>query len=305
MGGFAAWCRRVTEDRRFTLAITLVIVLNAIVLGLETSRPLMERYGQVLKLIDHVFLAVFLVELVLRMAACWPRLLSFFRGGWNVFDFTIVLLSMLPIHGEFATVGRLVRLLRITRLVSMSPQLRLIVSTMLKSIPSIGHVAVLLGILLYIYGVAGVSLFRDAAPNHFGDMGAAMLTLFQLVTLEGWAEIQADVMEEHPWAWVYFSSFIVIAVFVVINLFIAIVIDNMNAAKAECGPSPLAAAAGGDRGHEDEVAQHVAALRRELDRLEARLSAKPQAAEGSAAGAGDQDTVGTGRATLRAAPVKA
>jgi voltage-gated sodium channel len=142
-------------------------------------------------------------------------------------------LSLIPAVGPMTTVARLARVLRVLRLVSVSPELRLIVATMLRSIPSMGHVIVLAGLLIYIYGVAGTFAFRDLDPAHWGSLGRSCLTLFQVLTTEGWADIQANVLPHAPWAWVYFTSYIVIAVFVVVNLFIAVVTNNLQNAKAD------------------------------------------------------------------------
>jgi voltage-gated sodium channel len=130
-------------------------------------------------------------------------------------------------------VARLGRLLRVTRLVSAFPELRLIVSTMLRSIPSMGHILMMLGVLLYVYGVLGFYLFREVDPTRWGSLGSALLTLFQMLTLEGWVEMQEAVLGDLPFAWIYFASFVFIAVFVVVNLFIAVVLNNLEAAKVE------------------------------------------------------------------------
>ena len=144
----------------------------------------------------------------------------------------MVALSVLPVAGPFASVARLAHLLRVTRIVSAMPDLRLIVATMLRSIPSMGHVILLLGLLLYVYGVLGVNLFAEVDPAHWGSLGTALLTLFQMLTLEGWVEILGAVLPARPFAWLFFSSFIVVAVFVVINLFVAVVINNLERATA-------------------------------------------------------------------------
>lgn len=226
-------CDRLANHPWFKSLIMGLIVLSAIVLGVETSASVMERWGWWLVRFNWIIKIVFVAEITIRMMAYGRRVGSFFRDGWNVFDFAIVAASMLPINGEFAMVGRLLRLLRVTRLVSVSPQLRLIVTTTLTSIPSMGHVVTLTAMLLYIYGVTGFYLFHRTDPEHWGTLGRAMLTLFKIITLEGWVEMQAAVLPMHPWAWVFFSSFIVIAVFVVVNLFIAVVINNLQTAKEQ------------------------------------------------------------------------
>jgi voltage-gated sodium channel len=225
--------RRIAESRHFQNLTLAVILLTAIVVGLETYAHLAERHGALFDAVDTAVQVFFVAEILVRLLACWPRPHRFFADGWNVFDLAVVAASLLPQSGTFAMVARLARLLRVTRLVSAFPELRLIVSTMLRSIPSMGHVIMMLSLLLYVYGVLGVSLFRDLDAEHWGSLGTAWLTLFQMLTLEGWVEIQDKVLEARPWAWIYFASFVFVAVFVVVNLFIAVVINNLEAAKLE------------------------------------------------------------------------
>jgi voltage-gated sodium channel len=224
--------QRIAGSPLFQNVVLCVILLTAVIIGLETSSA-SERRRQWFALADALVQTIFVLEMAIRLLAYWPRLLRFFADGWNVFDLAVVLVSLLPQAGSFAMVARLARLLRVTRLVSVFPELRLIVSTMLRSIPSMGHVIMMLSLLLYVYAVLGLYLFRDVDPEHWGSLGTALLTLFQMLTLEGWVEIQAAVLPEVPWAWVYFSSFVLVAVFVVVNLFIAVVINNLESVKLE------------------------------------------------------------------------
>jgi voltage-gated sodium channel len=210
-----------------------VIVAGAIVIGVETSPTLTARYGALIVATEILIQTIFVMEIAIRVAAYWPRPFAFFGNGWNVFDFSVVAASLLPQVGPFAIVARLARLIRITRLVSVFPELRLIIGTMVRSIPSMGHVIVLLSLLLYVYAVLGFHFFRSTDSTHWGSLGAALLTLFQMLTLEGWVEIQAAVLETHRWAWLYFTSFVFVAVFVVVNLFIAVVINNLESVKHE------------------------------------------------------------------------
>ena len=228
-----ACCRRVVEDRRFQHFVLGIILFNGVVMGLETSGALMASYGRLFGWLNVAVQAFFLLEIAVRLLARWPRIFQFFRDGWNCFDFAVVAISLLPAVGPFATVARLARVLRVARVLSSFPELRLIVSTMLRSIPSMGHVILLLGLLLYVYGILGFWFFHAADPKHWGTLGASMRSLFQILTLEGWVEIQAASVAVHPWAWIYYASFIVIAVFVVVNLFIAVVINNLEEAKKE------------------------------------------------------------------------
>lgn len=253
---------RIVEHRWFEGFIIAVIVVNAVVLGIETSADIMSRYGSMLRGLNAVFQAIFVAELALRLAAYWPRPAGFFRNGWNLFDFVIVVGSLVPMGGAWAGVGRLLRLARITRLVSVSPGLRLIVATMLASIPSIGHVLMMLSLLLYVYAILGVQFFHEVDPQNWGNLGAAALSLFQMITLEGWADLQAAVLPAKPWAWLYFASFIITAVFVVMNLFIAVVINNLESVKHEDR-----AATESQDGHSALLGQ-IARLRGELDSLE-------------------------------------
>lgn len=228
-----AFCRRVVESEAFQNAILAVIVITAVVMGLETSAPLMAAYGWLFHALNIIIQAIFVLEISMRLVAHGPRWGAFFRDGWNVFDFAIVVASLLPQSGAFATVARLARLLRVTRLISTTPQLRLIISTMLRSVPSLGNVTLLLSLLLYVYAIVGFHLFHTSDPAHWGTLGTSLLTLFQMLTLEGWVEIQAISLRTSPWAWIYYGSFVIIAVFVVVNLFVAVVLNNMDEAKAE------------------------------------------------------------------------
>ena len=203
------------------------------------------------------------IEITIRLVAYAPRVHRFFADGWNVFDFTVVALSLIPAVGPFATVARLARLLRALRLVSVVPELRLIVGTMVRSIPSMGHVLLLLGLMLYVYAVLGVHLFRAVDPAHWGSLPRAGLTLFEILTLEGWIDVQQASFAATRWAWVFYVSYVVLAVFVVVNLFIAIIINNLEAVKGE-------ARADAD-GKSGDAAGQLAAIRAQLEEIESVL----------------------------------
>jgi voltage-gated sodium channel len=228
-----AFARRIIEARAFEPFMIGLILFNALLIGLETSPAMIESYGHWLHLGNDIILAVFIAEAVLKMTAVAPRFGLYFGNGWNLFDFSIVVLSLIPATGEFALVARLVRILRVLRLISAVPQLRLIVATLVRSIPSMGHVIMLMSVMFYIYAVTGVHFFSVDDPEHWGTLGSALLTLFQLVTLEGWVEVMDTAMENHPWAWLYFVSFVLLGTFVILNLFIAVVINNLETSKLE------------------------------------------------------------------------
>jgi voltage-gated sodium channel len=260
--------RRIADNPRFQHFILGAIVVGAIVVGVETSAAIAARYRTLIISVEILIQTIFVAEMAIRLLAYWPRPGAFFRSGWNVFDFVVVGASLLPQGGPFTMVARLGRLIRVTRLVSAFPELRLIIGTMIRSIPSMGHVIVLLSLLLYVYAVLGFNFFREADPAHWGSLGAALLTLFQMLTLEGWVEIQAAVLDAFPLAWLYFSSFVFVAVFVVVNLFIAVVINNLESVKHE---HQLAA----DRESADGgVFEAIEALRQRLGTLEEQLRAR-------------------------------
>lgn len=259
-----AWCRRVADSYAFQGFIIFVIVFNAALMGVETSPRIMSGRESLFHALNAGIQVIFIVELSIRLLAFWPKLGAFFRDGWNTFDLVIVTVSLLPTSGPFAAVARLARLLRATRIAGRVPELRLIVGTLLRSFSSMGHVLLLLGLLLYIYAIMGYHFFGQIDPGHFGSLGSAFLTLFQIITLEGWVEIQNASMSTLRWTWLYYATFILLAVFIVINLFIAIVINNLEATKqAERDAEML-----GKRG---DVIRQVVKLREDLDALEHAL----------------------------------
>lgn len=164
-----AWCRQTVERPLFQYTVIVIIVLNAVLVGLETSPSLEAAHGELLDSINHVIQALFVVEILIRLLASHPNYGSFFRNGWNLFDVVVVTLSYVPAVGPFATVARLARVLRVTRLIEFSPELRLVVDMMVRSIPWMGHVVLLLGLLLYVYAVLGIHLFRDEPAIESGQ----------------------------------------------------------------------------------------------------------------------------------------
>ena len=227
--------RRLTEAPAFESAIIAIIIVNGILLGLATSETLDRQYGDLIAMGNHVALAIFIVEALLKMTASSPRVAGYFKDGWNVFDFLIIVFALIPATGELAMVARLARLLRVLRLVSAIKDLRLIVAALVRSIPSVGHVLMLMSIIvyIYIYAIIGYHLFSEHDPENWRTLGISVLTLFNILTLEGWTVVMATAMKVNPMAWVYFVTFVVIGTFVVINLFIAIIINNLDEEKIE------------------------------------------------------------------------
>ncbi|MFN0248740.1 MAG: ion transporter [Kofleriaceae bacterium] len=217
----------------FTRAVVASIAINCVVVALETNQSFVAEHPSTLQFFHFGVILAFATELGLRLLAHGREWRSFFADPWTRFDLVVLSLSLVPAVGPMAAVARLARVLRVARIVSVSPKLRLIIATMARSIPSLGHVALLLGLLLFVYGVLGVHLFRESDPAHWGDLGTALLTLFQIITLEGWVELQKTSMIAEPWAWVFYASFVLLAVFVVVNLFVAVVLSNLDQARRE------------------------------------------------------------------------
>ena len=217
--------KALVESSRFQNFIIAVIVINAITLGLETSPTVMAAAGSVLIMLDRVALAIFVLEIVLKLVVYRH---NFFRSGWNVFDFLIVGVTLLPV-GEGVSVLRALRILRALRLISVVPSMRKVVNALLRAIPGMSSVLTLLLLVFYVAAVMATKLFATDFPEWFGSIGASFYTLFQVMTLESWSMgIVRPVMEVHPLAWLFFVVFILTTTFAVLNLFIAIVVDAMN-----------------------------------------------------------------------------
>lgn len=202
-----------------------LIVINAIILGMETSPTIMAHFGPQLLALDSLILGVFVVEIGLKLVAQGA---GFFRRGWNIFDLAVVGIALVPASGPLAIL-RALRILRVLRLLSMLPRLRFVVEALLHSLPGIGSIALLMVVVYYVAAVMATGLFGASHPEWFGGISHSMYTLFQIMTLESWSMgIVRPVMEDYPYAWLFFIPFILIATFTVLNLFIAIIVDAMQ-----------------------------------------------------------------------------
>lgn len=218
---------QLVHRRAFEYTIIGVILFNAALLGLATF-PQAAAYQEWIRLGNQVILGIFILEALLKMLALAPRPDRYFRDGWNIFDFLVIVLSLIPTTGQFATIGRLARILRIIRLISTVRELRLIASALMHALPSVFHVVALLGIFGYIYAIIGYQLFQDSSPDNWGSLGRGVLTLFSILTLDDWTKIMFTDMEHTPLAWVFYVSYISIGTFVVINLFVAIIVNSLE-----------------------------------------------------------------------------
>lgn len=210
--------------------VVFLIIFNAILLGMETSASIMNTYGEELHLLDHAILGIFICELALLMLA---RGLSFFKDPWCLFDFVVIAIALIP-ASESLSVLRSLRVLRVLRLINKVQSMRKVVKGLLGSLASLGSVIGLMLIVFYVSAVVSTNLFSSEFPDWFGNLGSSFFTLFQIMTLESWSEgIARPVMEKFPYAWVFFISFIMIATFTVVNLFIAAIVDSFSSTSHE------------------------------------------------------------------------
>lgn len=248
--------RVLIEDVRFETAMTALIVANAITLGLETSPAVVARIGGVLHVIDRTVLGVFVVELLSRVFVYRSR---FFHEPWRVFDFAVVGIALMPASGPFSVL-RALRVLRVLRLVSLVPSMRGVVSALLTAVPGMASIVGLMALVLYVSAVLATNLFGAIAPEFFGDLGASLFTLFQVMTVEGWPDIARSVMAQSPYAWMFFVAYLLIATFMVLNLFIAVVVNAMQSQVTED-------LKGDGEAHTRLILDEVRALREELGAL--------------------------------------
>ena len=249
----------IAENARFQRAIILLIVVNAITLGLETSPGVMAAVGPALVALDHAVLAIFVTELAIRIGA-YGR--DFFRDPWSLFDFAVVALALAPATENFSVL-RALRVLRVLRLITAVPQMRKVVGGLLSALPGLGSVIAILCLIFYVAAVMATQLFGSTFPEWFGTLGKSLYSLFQIMTLESWSMgIVRPAMEVHPFAWAFFVPFILVATFTMLNLFIAVVVNAMQtyhdleAEHATVSPSDHA-----------ELLAEVRALRADLEAL--------------------------------------
>ncbi len=217
----------IRSNKIFEMVVITIIILSAMMIGASTY-DIAPHWMNVLKGFDVAVTAFFLIELLIRMAA-EPRLRDFFKKGWNIFDFIIVTASLIPIdESELVLLARLLRIFRMLRLVSMVPEMRILMDALVKAIPRIGYVVLLMFIIFYIYGAIGSFLFEKINPVLWGDISISMLTLFRVATFEDWTDVMYETMEVFPYSWAYYLSFIFLTAFVFLNMMIGVVLDVMQ-----------------------------------------------------------------------------
>jgi len=224
MDKFSAHLRNIISGKIWVNCIAVLIIINTICLGMETYPGVMKAYGDLLTSIDRTILYVFILELVLRFIA---YRLDFFKDPWSIFDFCVVGIALIPAQDAFSAL-RAARALRALRLISVFPKLRKVIEGLVMAIPGICAIAGVMTIIICVFGLIASKLYGPSFPEWFGNLHLSVFSLFQIMTLEGWPDIVRTVMQEKPFAWVFFVTYILIATFSVLNLFIAVVVDAMQ-----------------------------------------------------------------------------
>ena len=220
--------RKIVDSRIFRSAVFGVILLNAVILGLETSPVIKSYAGDALDVLDKICIGFFVVELIMRLCA---YRINFFKSGWNIFDLLIVICSLITTIDAISSmrVIRLFRELRTIRLISGLKTMQIIVNAIVKSLPSLAYTACLMLILYYVYAVIGVDLYGKSNPVEFGSIFSTMITLFQLMTFDGWAtDLMRPMMELHPYCWMYFVSFVILSAILMLNIVVGIAVNFVS-----------------------------------------------------------------------------
>jgi voltage-gated sodium channel len=266
-----SWRKRAGQllaDARVQKTIIALIIINAAILGMETSSSVMASYGTLLLAIDRAILAVFVLEISLRIYA---HRAAFFRDPWSLFDFAVVAIALVPASGPLAVL-RALRVLRVLRMLTLVPSMRRVVGALLSAIPGLASIAVVLLLVFYVFAVIATHLFGQAFPDWFGHLGRSLYTLFQIMTLESWSMgIARPVMEVAPYAWLFFIVFILFATFTMLNLFIAIIVNAMQTFSDSERQSTVEAVEQVGQSIEHELHAEVQLLRQEIGELKGLL----------------------------------
>ncbi|MDG6777469.1 ion transporter [Thiomicrorhabdus sp. zzn3] len=266
--------QRIRDNKLFEIFVITIILFSSLMIGIRTYQlhPIAEN---VLAFLDYAVTLFFLVEILIRMAA-EPRLRDFFKKGWNVFDFVIVVVSLIPLDdSEYALIARMLRLFRVMRLISFIPELRVLVSALISALPRMGYVALLMFIIFYLYAVIGNLLFSQINPQLWGDLGIALLTLFRVATFEDWTDVMYETMAVYSLSWMYYISFIFFSAFVFLNMMIGIVVDVLDEEHKKMAAEKLGETLEEHETFEKRIELEVAELHRKLDRLLEQKSTRP------------------------------
>lgn len=217
----------VIYNKYFEFFMISIIILSALLVGIDTFE-LDPVYQEIIFTLDQMITIIFVMEIIMRISS-YEKPLEFFKDGWNIFDFVIVAASLIPIDGNESTVARLLRIFRVLRLITILPELKDILNALFRSAKSIGYVLLLMFIIFYIYAVMGTIFFEESKSGAWSDLGVALLTLFQIMTFEGWTDVMYESMETHPYSWIFYVSFIVLTAYTFLNMIIGIIIETLNA----------------------------------------------------------------------------
>ena len=248
--------------------IIALILINAVLLGLETSPAVMHKAGTFILILDQVILTLFVAEITLRI---YVHRMTFWKDPWSIFDFSVVAIALIPASGPFAVL-RALRVLRVLRLLTMVPSMRRVVGALLAAIPGLGSIGLMLLIIYYVFAVIATNLFSASHPEWFGSLGHTFYTLFQIMTLESWSMgIARPVMEVFPYAWMFFVPFILIATFTMLNLFIAIIVNAMQSYSAAEHKETVDALHQTQENIETDLHKEMQTLRTEIKELKVLL----------------------------------
>ncbi|MCC5856066.1 MAG: ion transporter [Idiomarina sp.] len=254
------WFISLRSNRIFETVVIAIIVFSALMVGAKTYEET-TRFTQVMNVLDWAVTVFFVTEIIIRMMA-ERRIRDFFRSGWNVFDFVIVVASLIPVESsETVLLARLLRVFRVLRLVSMVPELRMLMNAFLKALPRMAYVALFMFIIFYIYGAVGSFIFREVNPFYWENIATAMLTLFRIATFESWTSIMYETMEVYPLSWIYYVSFIFFSAFIFLNMMIGIVLEVMQKESAAY-----------DAEHDQGEAGDLKWIRAHMERMEHELA---------------------------------
>ena len=272
--------RRLVDHPLTEKVVIALIMVNAVTLGLETSPSVMEAYGGLLVAVDRLLLTIFVAELAARMVVRGPR---FFDDPWNLFDFLVVAIALLPATGSLSVL-RALRILRVLRLITVVPSLRAVVSALVGALPGMGSIMLLLILIFYVFAVMGTKLFGETHEETFGSIGASMLSLFQVMTLDAWSDgLMRPMLEKYPHAWLFFIPFVLVSAFIVLNLFIGVVVSALETerdaerVRKQENATTLSAAIGNAAADLARVSESLDSLRARVEAVEARRQDPPSA----------------------------
>jgi len=257
----------IRSNKIFEMTVIAIIIFSALVIGASTY-DISPTWLGVIKFLDLAITIFFLIEIIIRIIA-EEKILHFFRSAWNIFDFLIVTLSLIPIdESEMVLLARLLRIFRVLRLVSIIPELRLLMNSLAKAIPRIGYVTLLMFIIFYIYGAIGSFFYEKINPVLWGDISIAMLTLFRVSTFEDWTDVMYETMEVYPFSWIYYLTFIFFTAFVFLNMMIGVVLDVMQKEHEEFDRQE----GEGEAGEVHWIKEHTKEIEERLERMENLLT---------------------------------